>query len=83
MIKFMSSPAEQLGMYLHLARASQQRQRPLVRDRLLVLAGAIAVEMGLNGIAAYCRQQILDHINRVSFCRGCRHPLPGSVSWSN
>ena len=61
MIKFMSSPVEQLGMYLHLARASQQRQRPLVRDRLLVLAGAIAVEMGLNGIAAYCRQQILDH----------------------
>jgi hypothetical protein len=48
-------------MYLHLARASQQRQRPLVRDKMLVLAGAVAAERGLAQVAACCRQRVLSH----------------------
>ena len=57
----MSDLAEQLGVYLHLARASGQRRRPMIRDRLLVLAGAIAAELELDAVAAYCRYQILEH----------------------
>ena len=57
----MHSSAKHLGMYLHLARASQQRRQPMVRDRLLVLAGALAATMDLNPIAAYCRREILSH----------------------
>ena len=57
----MSDRARHLGTYLHLARASQQRRRPLVRDRLLVLAGALAAEMDLDPIAAYCRREVLSH----------------------
>lgn len=53
-------PTELLAIYLHLARASQLRRRALVRVRLLVLAGSLAVRMGLPRIAAYCRQQILE-----------------------
>jgi|GEM_PF-1227509 len=52
---------EVLGLYLHLARASEQRRRWLVRDKMLVLAGATAAEMGLSTIAAYCRQKVLQH----------------------
>jgi len=48
-----------LGMYLHLARASRMRQQPLVRDKLLVLAGVQAEEMGLDEISALCRHRIL------------------------
>jgi hypothetical protein len=48
-------------MYLHLARASQQRQRPLVRDKMLVLAGAVAAERGLRQVAACCRERVLSH----------------------
>lgn len=48
-------------MYLHLARASSLRRQPLVSDKLLVLAGATAAEMGLGQIAALCRQKILVH----------------------
>jgi hypothetical protein len=48
-------------MYLHLARASQQRRRPLVRDKMLLLAGAIAAEQGLMQVAACCRQRVLAH----------------------
>jgi pimeloyl-ACP methyl ester carboxylesterase len=48
-----------LGMYLHLARASQARRQPLVRDKLLILAGVQAEEMGLGQISALCRQKIL------------------------
>ena len=59
--KSMSNLTHQLGIYLHLARASRQRRRPLVRDRLLVLAGATAVQMNLPQIAAYCRREILLH----------------------
>jgi hypothetical protein len=50
-----------LALYLHLARASELRRRPHVRDRLLVLAGAIAARMSLLRIAAYCRHKILEH----------------------
>ncbi len=50
-----------LGMYLHLARASQLRRQPLVRDRMLVLAGVTAAEMGLQDISAECRQRVLTH----------------------
>ena len=57
----MSTAHEPLGTYLHLARASQQRSRPLVRDKLLVLAGAIAAERGLEQVAACCRQRVLSH----------------------
>ncbi len=48
-------------MYLHLARASLMRGRPMVRDKLLVLAGIQAHEMGLEPIAALCRLRILSH----------------------
>ena len=48
-----------LGMYLHLARASKMRQQPLVRAKLLVLAGVQAEEMGLDDISALCRHRVL------------------------
>ena len=47
----MSSPGEHLGLYLHLARAAELRRQPLVRDRLLFLAGVIAA----LGVKAYRR----------------------------
>jgi hypothetical protein len=52
---------ELLALYLHLARASELRNRPWVRDKLLVLAGACAVERGLDLIAAFCRRRILSN----------------------
>jgi hypothetical protein len=55
----MTESGELLPLYLQLARASQQRNRPLVRDKLLVLAGATATERGLDLIAACCRKRIL------------------------
>ena len=61
MIVAMSRPVDLLGLYLHLARASQQRRRPHVCDRLLVIAGVIAAQMELPKIAAYCRHRILEH----------------------
>jgi hypothetical protein len=51
----------ELGLYLHLARASESRRQLLVRDRLLVIAAALAVTEQLPVIAAYCRWKILDH----------------------
>jgi hypothetical protein len=48
-------------MYLHLARASTLRRQPLVRGRMLVLAGVTAAEMGLPHISAACRQRVLAH----------------------
>lgn len=57
----MSKPADILGLYLHLARASERRKRPHVRDRLLVISAFISARMGLARIAAYCRQEILKH----------------------
>ncbi len=50
---------ELLGIYLHLARASAVRRRPLVRDKLLVLAGAMSADMGLAEVAEQCRGKIL------------------------
>jgi hypothetical protein len=50
-----------LATYLHLARASGLRRRPHVRDRLLILAAVAATKAGLPRIAAYCRQDILEH----------------------
>jgi hypothetical protein len=61
MIELMSEPIEILGLYLHLAAASERRQRPHVRDRLLVIAAMIAAKMELRRISAYCRQKILSH----------------------
>src|SRR5438876_779743 len=55
----MSEADRLLGMYLHLARASQLRRQPMVRDKLLVLAGVQAQEMGLDTISALCRHRIL------------------------
>ena len=50
-----------LGLYLHLAQVSKKRQRPFVRDRLLLLAGVTAVNAGLSTIAACCRDEILQN----------------------
>jgi hypothetical protein len=52
---------EALATYLHLARISGQRQRPHVRDRLLVVAGVVASARRLPRIAALCRHLILEH----------------------
>lgn len=57
----MASPVDLLGMYLHLARAAARRQRPLVRDRLLFLAAAMANDLQLPAVAACCRARILEH----------------------
>ena len=57
----MSEPVDLLGLYLHLARASRQRMRPHVADRLLIISGTIAARMKLPDIAAYCRRLVLDH----------------------
>lgn len=57
----MNSPVDLLGIYLHLARSAAQRNRPLVRDRLLVLAAAIASDLQLPAIAACCRARVLEH----------------------
>ena len=61
MIEVMSEPVDILGLYLHLARASERRKRPHVRDRLFVISAFISARMGLPRIAAYCRQRILEH----------------------
>ena len=55
----MPQPDRLLGMYLHLARASDMRRQPMVRDKLLVLAGVTAAEMGLAEISAECRERVL------------------------
>jgi hypothetical protein len=57
----MPEPDRMLGMFLHLSRASRVRQQPMVRDKLLVLAGVQAQEMGLLQISALCRHKILAH----------------------
>ena len=57
----MSRTVRHLFVYLALAQASGRRQRPFVRDRLLALAGAIAAEMEMRAIAAYCRHLVLAH----------------------
>ena len=57
----MSRPIDLLGLYLHLARASERRKRPHVRDRLFIISAVNAARIGLPRIAAYCRQQVLLH----------------------
>lgn len=57
----MYEAVNRLAMYLHLARASEARQRLHVRDRLLVIAAVLAARGGLPRIAAYCRRRILEH----------------------
>ena len=57
----MSALIDLLALYLHLARASQ---RPLVRDRLLVIAGCNAARMKLNRIDEYCRRLILGFVSK-------------------
>lgn len=57
----MSNTERTLAIYLHLARASHLRRQAMVRDKLLVLAGVQAQEMGLEPIAEHCRQKILAH----------------------
>lgn len=61
MIQHMGDAADLLSIYLHLARASAQRQRPLVTDRLLTLAAYTALRAGLHPIAACCRAKVLGH----------------------
>jgi hypothetical protein len=60
----MAEPHRLLGVYLHLARASELRLQPMVRDKLLVLAGVQAESMGLAPIAALCRHKVLAHNGR-------------------
>ena len=57
----MSLTVEHLGMYLHLARAAELRRQPLVRDRLLLLAGILAARFEMSPIAECCRERILRH----------------------
>jgi hypothetical protein len=57
----MPDAVESLAIYLHLARASEMRRRPHVRDRLLVMAAVAATKAGLPRIAAYCRQRVSEH----------------------
>lgn len=61
MIIDMPLDIHELAIYLHLARASRQRQRPLVTDRLLVLAAARAHQLELPRVADLCRARILAH----------------------
>lgn len=55
----MPDNTHQLGVYLHLARENERRQRQPERDRMLLLAGVIASEMQLTSVAGYCRTEIL------------------------
>jgi hypothetical protein len=57
----MSEPIDILALYLHLATASEQRRRPHVRDRLLVIAATIAARCNLTRIADHCKSKILEH----------------------
>ena len=57
----MDSNIELLGLYLHLAKAAERRQQLHVRDKLLILAGIIAVRLKLLTVAAGCRHKVLSH----------------------
>lgn len=57
----MSEPIDILALYLHLATASEQRRRPHVRDRLLVIAATNAARCNLTRIAEHCKSKILEH----------------------
>ena len=55
----MAEPAQALAVYLHLARASDLRRQPLVTDKLILLAGTLAVELGMLDIADRCHAAVL------------------------
>ena len=55
----MSDYSRHLSVYLHLARASERRRRPLVKDRMFVLAGIQAAERNYFQLSQYCRSEIL------------------------
>jgi hypothetical protein len=55
----MADPARSLAVYLHLARASDLRRQPLVTAKLLVLAGASAMELDLADVADRCHAAVL------------------------
>lgn len=57
----MDSYSRSLAVYLHLARASERRCRPLVRDRMLLLAGIQAAELNYFRLSQYCRSEVLEH----------------------
>jgi hypothetical protein len=54
-----ASPAETIALCLHLARACEARRQPFERDKMLVLAGAAAANLGLHTVAGCCRRRIL------------------------
>ncbi len=56
-----SNQAHSLIIFLHLARAFELRRQPLDRDKMLVLAGAEAAELGLHPIGAVCGRKILEN----------------------
>ena len=75
----MQDPVETLTVYLLLARASDLRRQPLVTDRLIILAGALAVELSMNEIADRCLAAVLAGIRNISYAIGpvsLRHTLP-------
>lgn len=57
----MDSNIKLLGLYLHLAKAAGMRQQSHVRDKLLIVAGIIAVRLELPTVAACCRHEVLSH----------------------
>jgi len=60
----MRPPIDVLASYLHLAQAAKRRRQPLVRGRVLLLAGVIAAQIDLAPIAAACRELVLRHNRR-------------------
>ena len=56
-----------------------------MRDRMLVLGGSVAAELGLHSLAAYCRDEILRHTRAlqeheqqtVEACRDLKSRLAG------
>ena len=57
----MDSNIKLLGLYLHLAKAAGIRQQLHVQDKLLIIAGIIAVRLELLTVAACCRHEVLSH----------------------
>lgn len=72
----MSEPVDLLGIYLHLAWASERRNQPQVTDRLLLLAAVTAAELGLEATAQGCRERILAHNPQHLV----KHWLPGTAA---
>lgn len=57
----MQSDFHPLAIFLSLSRASERRNRLLVRDRLLVLAGIEAANMNYLRLSQFCRTRILEN----------------------